>query len=61
MLWHSTWFINSAAHMVGYRNFNTPDNSRNLWWTAILAYWEGWHNNHLIITPIPMWPKQGVR
>ena len=46
LLWHSTWFINSAAHMTGYRTFNTPDNSRNLWWAAILAYGEGWHNNH---------------
>lgn len=46
LLWHSTWFINSAAHMTGYRTFNTADNSRNLWWAAILAYGEGWHNNH---------------
>jgi sn-2 palmitoyl-lipid 9-desaturase len=46
LLWHSTWFINSATHMRGYRTFNTPDNSRNLWWAAILTYGEGWHNNH---------------
>jgi fatty-acid desaturase len=46
LLWHSTWLINSAAHMVGYRTFDTPDNSRNLWWAAILTYGEGWHNNH---------------
>jgi len=46
MLWHSTWFINSATHMFGYRNFESEDNSRNLWWAAILAYGEGWHNNH---------------
>ena len=46
LLWHSTWLINSAAHMMGYRRFNTPDNSRNLWWAAILTYGEGWHNNH---------------
>ncbi|NJL20084.1 MAG: acyl-CoA desaturase, partial [Leptolyngbyaceae cyanobacterium SM1_3_5] len=31
---------------VGYRNFDSDDNSRNLWWAAILAYGEGWHNNH---------------
>ncbi|MGG6294695.1 acyl-CoA desaturase [Leptolyngbya sp. AN02str] len=46
LLWHSTWFINSATHMFGYRTFESEDNSRNLWWAAILAYGEGWHNNH---------------
>jgi fatty-acid desaturase len=46
VLWHSTWLINSAAHLVGYRTFDTPDNSRNLWWAALLTYGEGWHNNH---------------
>ncbi|OUC11859.1 MAG: acyl-CoA desaturase [Alkalinema sp. CACIAM 70d] len=45
-LWHSTWFINSVTHCWGYRTFNTADNSRNLWWAAILTYGEGWHNNH---------------
>ncbi len=38
--------INSAAHITGYRAFSTQDNSRNLWWAAILTYGEGWHNNH---------------
>ncbi|NJM59620.1 MAG: acyl-CoA desaturase [Oscillatoriales cyanobacterium RU_3_3] len=46
LLWHSTWLINSATHMTGYRTFNSQDNSRNLWWAAILTYGEGWHNNH---------------
>ncbi|KAB8314123.1 acyl-CoA desaturase [Tolypothrix campylonemoides VB511288] len=46
VLWHSTWFINSAAHLRGYRSFQLKDNSRNLWWAAILTYGEGWHNNH---------------
>lgn len=45
-LWHSTWLINSATHMSGYRSFDSEDNSRNLWWAAILTYGEGWHNNH---------------
>ena len=43
---HCTWFVNSASHMWGYRNYETPDDSRNNWWVAILAYGEGWHNNH---------------
>jgi stearoyl-CoA desaturase (delta-9 desaturase) len=46
ILWHSTWLINSITHVSGYRTFNTEDNSRNLWWAAILTYGEGWHNNH---------------
>lgn len=46
LLWHSTWLINSATHALGYRTFNSEDNSRNLWWAAILTYGEGWHNNH---------------
>jgi stearoyl-CoA desaturase (delta-9 desaturase) len=43
---HSTWFVNSATHMWGYRNYETTDESRNLWWVAMLTYGEGWHNNH---------------
>jgi stearoyl-CoA desaturase (delta-9 desaturase) len=44
--YHSTWFVNSATHMWGYRNYQTTDRSRNLWWVALLSYGEGWHNNH---------------
>jgi len=44
--YHSTWLINSATHLWGYRNYETSDQSRNLWWVALLAYGEGWHNNH---------------
>ncbi|WP_099238830.1 acyl-CoA desaturase [Synechococcus sp. BDU 130192] len=46
LLWHSTWFINSVTHVWGYRSHASDDNSRNLWWAAILTYGEGWHNNH---------------
>ncbi|HUQ69457.1 MAG TPA: fatty acid desaturase [Planctomycetaceae bacterium] len=46
VMYHSTWFVNSATHLWGYRNYTTRDESRNLWWVAILAYGEGWHNNH---------------
>src|SRR5579863_1035889 len=44
--YHSTWFVNSATHLWGYRNYQTRDESRNLWWVALLAFGEGWHNNH---------------
>lgn len=43
---HATWFVNSATHLWGYRNYETRDQSRNLWWVALLTFGEGWHNNH---------------
>jgi sn-2 palmitoyl-lipid 9-desaturase len=43
---HVTWLVNSASHIWGYRSYETNDNSRNLWWVGLLAYGEGWHNNH---------------
>ena len=43
---HVTWFVNSATHLWGYRRYNTSDDSRNLWWVGLLAFGEGWHNNH---------------
>jgi stearoyl-CoA desaturase (delta-9 desaturase) len=43
---HSTWLVNSASHVWGYRSHATRDRSTNLWWVALLTYGEGWHNNH---------------
>ena len=45
-VYHSTWLVNSASHVSGYRAYKTTDNSRNNWWVALLAFGEGWHNNH---------------
>lgn len=45
-VWHITWFVNSAAHRWGYRNYKTREESRNNWWVALLTNGEGWHNNH---------------
>ncbi len=44
--WHMTWAINSVSHLWGYRNYETPDNSRNNIILGVLANGEGWHNNH---------------
>ncbi len=44
--WHSTWFVNSLAHMFGKRRFETNDDSTNNWFVALLTFGEGWHNNH---------------
>ena len=43
---HITWCVNSASHIWGYRNYETNDDSRNNWWVGLLAFGEGWHNNH---------------
>jgi len=43
---HATWMVNSASHIWGYKNYETTDDSRNNWLVAIVAYGEGWHNNH---------------
>jgi stearoyl-CoA desaturase (delta-9 desaturase) len=46
VLWHTTFFINSACHLFGRRRFETRDTSRNSAVLAILTLGEGWHNNH---------------
>lgn len=46
LVWHITWSVNSAAHLWGYRNYETGEQSRNNWFVAILTSGEGWHNNH---------------
>ncbi len=43
---HGTWFVNSAAHTFGYRTYDTPEGSTNCWWVGLVAWGEGWHNNH---------------
>jgi len=45
-VYHCTWFVNSAAHRWGYRSYETDDRSTNCWWVSLLAYGEGWLNNH---------------
>lgn len=45
--YHSTWLVNSAAHTFGYVTFPLKDDlSTNCWWVGLLAWGEGWHNNH---------------
>ena len=43
---HATWLVNSATHVWGTRRFETPDDSKNSMWVALLTFGEGWHNNH---------------
>ena len=43
---HVTYSINSICHFTGRRGFDTPDESRNVWWLAPFTFGESWHNNH---------------
>ena len=42
LVWHITWSVNSVTHLWGYRNYETPDNSRNNIVIGLLAGGEGW-------------------
>jgi stearoyl-CoA desaturase (delta-9 desaturase) len=45
-LFHGTSCINSLAHLMGRRRFQTGDDSRNSLILAVITLGEGWHNNH---------------
>ncbi len=40
------WMVNALGHAYGYRNFATPDDSRNNTLVAWLVVGEGYQNNH---------------
>ncbi len=46
VLFHATSSINSLAHLLGRKRYDTSDNSRNSFILAIITLGEGWHNNH---------------
>jgi stearoyl-CoA desaturase (delta-9 desaturase) len=46
VLYHATFCINSLAHVLGSRRYETKDTSRNNVWLSLVALGEGWHNNH---------------
>ncbi len=46
LLHHVTWSVNSVCHVWGTRPFDGPDHSRNNAIFGLLAFGEGWHNNH---------------
>jgi stearoyl-CoA desaturase (delta-9 desaturase) len=52
--------LNVVCHIpkLGNRNFNTVDDSVNVWWMAVICLGEGWHNNH---HALPGSPKSGVK
>jgi len=49
MIWSPFWIsavANGLGHYCGYRNYKTPDNSRNLWPVGIFIGGDEMHNNH---------------
>jgi stearoyl-CoA desaturase (delta-9 desaturase) len=45
-VYHATFLVNSATHLIGTRRYQTKDDSRNSLVVALLTFGEGWHNNH---------------
>jgi stearoyl-CoA desaturase (Delta-9 desaturase) len=58
LLWHTTFTVNSLAHVFGRRAYDTPDTSRNTLLVALATGGEGWHNNH---HRYPFAARQGFR
>ncbi|KAK9137905.1 hypothetical protein Sjap_008499 [Stephania japonica] len=46
LTYHGTFLVNSACHIWGYQTWDTQDLSKNNWLVALIAFGEGWHNNH---------------
>jgi stearoyl-CoA desaturase (delta-9 desaturase) len=58
VLWHATFCVNSLAHVMGRRVYDTTDTSRNSAIVALITSGEGWHNNH---HRYPWAARQGFR
>ena len=43
---HMTWFVNSAAHLWGYRPYDKDIMPRENWFVVLVALGEGFHNYH---------------
>lgn len=46
LLYHGTFTINSLAHIIGKKRFETGDLSKNSFILSMITMGEGWHNNH---------------
>ena len=46
ILLHSTWCVNSVAHIWGERPFKEHIKPAESWFTSLVAVGEGWHNWH---------------
>jgi stearoyl-CoA desaturase (delta-9 desaturase) len=43
---HSTFLINSWAHIFGSQPYSNQNTARDSWWLAFFTYGEGYHNYH---------------
>lgn len=46
VVYHGTYTINSLAHQIGWRRYDTEDTSKNSFLLSLITLGEGWHNNH---------------
>jgi stearoyl-CoA desaturase (Delta-9 desaturase) len=46
VLFHGVAVINSLAHVIGKKRFESNDTSKNSFVLAVVTMGEGWHNNH---------------
>ena len=46
LLWNMGSGVNTFGHLMGYRTYETRDDSRNNPFFGYLLWGEGWHNNH---------------
>ena len=46
MVLHSTWLVNSAAHLWGSKRYDKHTNPSDNRFVAVAAIGEGWHNYH---------------
>ncbi len=46
LVWNLASLVNTIGHSIGYRNYEVADDSKNIWWLALVTFGEGWHNNH---------------
>lgn len=44
--WHSTFCINSVAHMIGRQTYNPDSSARDSWLVALFTWGEGYHSFH---------------
>lgn len=58
LVWNFASMTNTVCHKFGYRNFDIPDSSSNVWWLAIMVFGEGWHNNHHAQPSSPSFSKK---
>ena len=56
----ATQCVNAVCHQptAGYRLHDTIEDSRNVWWVALLSLGEGWHNTH---HALPKSARHGIK